>query len=279
MAKAFEGKAKCQIKFVKYSDDQLLPELLKKAESNIDVIVGIEPENSILLQASPLLLDIDQNFNFRNEIASYRTQKLVPIDWAPLTFIRHNKNAKSTKSVNKDVWQFENKSVSLQDPRVSTTGQQFLWWWDSQLKDFFNKSFLFSLTPSWSASYGLFQNQRVNATFSYLTSLLYEWDENPNKNFDILMDAKGHPVHVEYIAIHSQSSQKAKALELVSHFLSQEGQNLLMSKNYMYPAIKNVKLSENFKKLPSLTILPKSSYQNFIENKQNALDKWKKALK
>jgi len=140
------------------------------------------------------------------------------------------------------------------------------------------------VTSSWSSSYGLFQSGNVESTFTYLTSLIYEWEKDPNQEFEILTLKEGHPLQIEFVAINVKTLQKERAEKFVQFLLTQEGQKILINHNYMLPTVTHINLdgdnvkSKAWLSLPILPILKNSSLLKFQNQKVEALNQWKASL-
>ena len=136
-------------------------------------------------------LDISSHISvkWQDSVETYVSSKLVPIDWASLTIILHSKNKDSVELVDPKLLHklLAKKQLSLQDPRTSVTGLHFLWWWSEGLQKKHTKGTI-SLTSSIVVNFPMacLRSQRVIATFTYLTSLLYEWEKDPHKSFVIV---------------------------------------------------------------------------------------------
>ncbi len=256
--------------------------MLSKKNSVVDVVIGLDQTNLQELGNSRLLMSISElvEIEYLKDIKTYNTKRMLALDWSPLTLVRQGELAgELIKLIKPSSWVWERGNISLQDPRTSVTGLQFLWWWHNHFNKFFDKKSIHSLSASWSSSYGLFKTGRVDATFTYLSSLLYEWELNPKKKFQVLSDPNGHPLQIEFVAVANNSKNKENAVKLVKLILSESGQKLLVEKNYMFPVLANTSKFERLNLLPVLKTLDYSSFKSFYQNKEKALESWKKSIK
>ena len=154
------------------------------------------------------------------------------------------------------------KSFALQDPHSSSPGLQFLNWvkalkkqqtvkWLEQFRANIN-----SVSPSWSFSYGLFEKKQTPFVFSYLTSLAFHWQQpDGSSQFQVLQFPEGHPAQVEFVAIPANCRECDLAQKFVHELQSEWAQNLIMQKNFMFPARKGVTRGTIFERLPSLKVI------------------------
>ncbi|MCB0422411.1 MAG: thiamine ABC transporter substrate-binding protein, partial [Bdellovibrionales bacterium] len=180
----FEKICDCTVEFVNAGDSALLLQKIKILEkTKIDFVIGFdqlslkEAEGEISWQ--PLLLD---HPNWAPEIPKVESEFFAPYDWSPLTFIYRKQEVSPQSSFFDFLKKSElTKGISLQDPRLSTPGQQFLLWAEylkrGSAEEFWSlmKPLVHSYSSSWSNSYGLFQRKKAKVTFSYLTSPIYHW--------------------------------------------------------------------------------------------------------
>lgn len=286
ISEAFRMQTGCRLSFIKFTENSKVKTYINDQKRDLDVIVGLDLLSLIEFQDLSAFVPYESfsQVDLVDSIKPYSSAYFVPIDWSPLTVIKSINKSKDNSNLSEVVilrniqdWHWGKDSLSLQDPRVSTTGLYFLWWWKQNLNKFFKFSSVQSLSPSWSASYGLFQTEKVSSTFTYLTSLLYEWEKNASKPFEILVDNSGHPLQVEFVVISKKSKNLATAQKFIDFLLSQQGQSLLVNKNYMLPSITGIESSLLVSRIPTVPLLGKTSLEEFLMQKQTVLQKWKKA--
>jgi ABC-type thiamine transport system substrate-binding protein len=152
LSEGYKTQSGCEIRYINFTDNFKAQKLLQ--QDSIDVIMGLD---LLSLQDFPIQNFLEySNFStisFQEEIKEYATTRWIPIDWSPLTIIKRKRTATEDKTVDKlyglsttplEEWNWKTTKLSLQDPRVSTTGLYFLWWWD--YSDPLKK--LFKINPS-----------------------------------------------------------------------------------------------------------------------------------
>ena len=147
------------------------------------------------------------------------------------------------------------KSIATQDPRTSSPGLQHLNWlkssayfhFPSDLKRYFNQ--VVQVAPTWAGAYQLFTDKKVDVVFSYLTSPVYHWVNESDKDIIALSFEEPHPVQIEYMGIVATCPNCKMAQKVISFFQSQTAQKIIMEKNFMYPILPSVVLGTHFEKL------------------------------
>jgi thiamine transport system substrate-binding protein len=180
-------------------------------------------------------------------------------NWAPMTFI-YRKNQMKPFETLKDLY-VSPKSLSLLDPRTSTPGYIFFHWILQKLgvagtQDFFkniSKSII-TVSPSWSAGYGLFSKGQALTVFSYITSPVYHWVEESNSNYQPMYLKEPLPYHMEYYGVLKACRNCKEAMEFYNFLVSPEAQKIIMHKNYMFPVIRGLKEDTEFSKIQSVSL-------------------------
>jgi len=254
----FEKQNIFKIEFVEISDMAMAIQKInfENESSTADVVLGLDQFDIVRVANKIRWRDLDRGatINFVNNIVSAANEKtFIPYDWAPMSFIVHKgrqNNISSLKDLLKP--EFQGK-IALQDPRTSSPGLQFLVWvFESYpadeavryLKSMMKQAHSFS--PSWSASYGLFKNNQADLVFSYVTSPVYHLIEEKNNEFLSLETQEPLPVQVEFAGIPATCKNCEAAEMFINFLLSREAQKIIMSKNYMLPAVDRVKEATPF---------------------------------
>lgn len=288
LVKIFEQDCHCTVNMIDAGDaGTLLQRLVLEKNLPADLVVGLdqlslEKAQSVIqwqsikfekVKWSPLLPD------------NSKLTEFLPYDYAPLTFI-YRKGEIEPPTQFEDFKKPEyHKSMAFQDPRTSTPGLQMLLWMAKPVeKDQFRgylKSLMPSvkkLSPSWSASYGYFQQKKVKLVFSYVTSLVYHWKQKNQEMYQGAVFPNGHPVQIEYFGIPKSCRHCDLAKRFAALMLSPQGQKLIAEKNYMLPVTDEVKLDPVFSRLPKLKILPLDYTRSLMAEKNFYIDQWYAAI-
>lgn len=156
------------------------------------------------------------------------------------------------------------RRILLEDPRTSSPGLAFLLYTREVLKsspsewmDFWKRlrSQWLTLTPSWSAAYGLFASGEAPLVWSYTTSQAYHREHGDREGrYQALLFDEGQPLQVEGAALvrgsFQSERQRALAREFLNFLISPEAQAILASRNWMLPVRRGVSLPSAFRGLP-----------------------------
>lgn len=275
LVKQFEEACQCQVEFVTAGDGGLLLERLKMTQTraHFDLVLGLDQfwANKALKEwqwRSPSLSLPSQKWalplqNFMTEAMQGTAWPFVPFDYAPMTFIYRKSDVPSPPRSFEDLLDPRFKSsLSLQDPRSSSPGLQFLSW-VHQIKKENTLAYLknlrpsiHSVSPSWALSYGLFKKEQSQFVFSYLTSLAFHQRVEKDPRYSAVSFDFGHPLQVEFIGIPEGGQHYELAQQFIEFLLKPSSQKMLAAKNFMYPARSDVYLEELFHGLPDLKVLP-----------------------
>ena len=208
LKKEFEKKCSCQIQYKNAGEAGLIVKKLQLG-AKADVVMGLDQFNIQGLSDSLSWKKVEVIKNWNRHVSPIKN--FLPYDWSPMTFIYRKGEVPPPLSWSQLLSNNKYK-ISLQDPRSSTPGLQFLWWIynlndnsndNDNSKSIDNKTVTtladsprsgdndnsllhklkalhqtnYRISPSWSTAYGLFKSGKTNMVFSYLSSLLYHWNE------------------------------------------------------------------------------------------------------
>lgn len=280
----FKKDCLCKVEVSSVVDSGLLLERLRLAskDDGFDLVIG--PDQILIEKAKefswrqlgPDLGEVDE------ELKSSANDNWLAFDWSPLTFIyRKDEVTPATNFMDLLVDSPANK-VSLEDPRTSALGQQFLLWLLSttgEIEEFSRVVHQLSkdkikIAPTWSISYSAFRQKQTQYVFTYLTSLIFHWETEKNENFQAHVFSKGHPFQVEYLGIPGNARNIELAEKMIKLILSDEGQKVIMERNFMLPVRKKLKAGTAYEKLPDVKLLDANSVRRDISILQSAQEIW-----
>jgi thiamine transport system substrate-binding protein len=281
----FEKTCDCQLEYLDSGDINLLLQRLKMEGSGLgaDVVLGLDQydlekaQNGFewkKMDVGPLELNEDiQPWAVKNQFVAY--------DWGILSFVVRRSEIKQLPSSVDDLLRDEFKGkISLEDPRTSTPGLQFLLWLIQTKGEEETFHFLKQLdpqligyAPSWSAAYGLFQKGQAKAVFSYVTSPVYHLVQEKTTDVIALELKEQHPVQIEFVGQPAQCRSCDLGQQFVKLMLRKEGQKTIMEKNYMFPVLKNVKEGTPFESVPRVKILDSNVIPSIAE-RERILKRW-----
>ncbi len=281
LKKAFEKICDCRVKWIKVPDSTLFVQRLslRKDGFKTDVVLGLDQISLKLAKTLPWKKTRVAPSIFIPLAREFLSDSFVPYNWSPMSFISRQK----TKVLGlEDLLNKEfQHNISLPAPRVSTVGFQFYYWiwlvFKEKTGEFLKslKNQLYGLPSSWSTSYALFQRGHVALSFSYLSSLLYHLEQN-QKDFYFVSFREGHPFQVELAGVSGFCRECKLAGDFIHFLLKPDTQNILKTKNYMFPVIAS--LSED-SLLPEGNLIRYNQLNIFLEEKKKRLWEWEKWMK
>lgn len=263
----FKQKTNIDVDFIDVGEAGIIIQriLLEKENPKVDLVLGLDQFQTDSNITKELFLELPprtEQFDEALPLEKIKVGPFVAYNWAPMTFIfrdsdKNNLPQKLEEFASKNF----NEKIILFDPRTSSPGFIFFNWivqryGEKSAVDFIDrlKKYIHTVTPSWSAGYGLFKKKQSSYVFSYLTSPVYHWIEEKNFDFQPLYMDEGLPYHIEYTAIARSSKNLENSKQFLEFILSSEAQEILLNKNYMLPVVANVSMNKEFKKLKKVKL-------------------------
>lgn len=283
LKQAFEKSCDCRVEYVDGADSTILFQRLKsEAKTGADLVIGLdqfdlEQANSLFEWKAINTPGIEFDEPVKGALSN---APFVPYDWGVLAFVMRQSQLtqlpRSLEDLLSPAWKGQ---ISMQDPRTSTPGMQFLFWL-IQLKgeegafEFlknFNKQ-VKAYSVSWSSAYGLFTKGQTKTAFSYITSPIYHLIEEKDSDVIAAEFQEGHPLQYEFMGIPTLCKQCDLADKFAALILSKEGQKIIMEKNYMFPVVKSVTEGTPFANIPPLKSFPINIPK--IVDRERILKRW-----
>ncbi len=254
----FEKTCNCKLEYIEGSDSGILLQRLKiEGESlGADVVVGLDQFDisKAATEQNWRKLSIQGVDTYDHVRATFKNGYFIPYDWGVLSFISRKGELTTYPQNIDDLLEKEYfRRISLQDPRTSSPGMQFLYWvlkvkGEEEGFNFIKKmnDQVHSYSPSWSTSYGLFTNKQSSLVYSYTTSPLYHKIEEKNDSYISLPFQETLASQYEFVGVPNFCKNCQLAEKFVNMMLSEEGQKILMTKNYMMPVRKGVAEGTDF---------------------------------
>jgi thiamine transport system substrate-binding protein len=251
IAKLFEAKFPGAKVILLQADDAGL--LLAKLQSfPADIVLGFD-------QLGKRLAEKKQKWRAHGidpAVARFSDHQFVAFDWAPLGFIYRVEEIEPPIDFADLLSPRFAETISLQDPRSSSPGFQFVNWLVLEMGEDAAFEFLRKLKPnvhstsgSWSQAYGLFTRGLSKLTFGYATSILYHRLSEKDDRYKFISFSVNHPVQVEYAAIADKCHNCDLASQFLKFLLAPEAQASLMNKNWMLPVDDSVAKGTPFEEI------------------------------
>ena len=285
LAKEFEEETGIKIKWLDAGNAGQILEQLKKNENSVDVVLGLD---LIAMHEAKKVLQWKKlnryNTYFSRELPSgVIFDQFLPIDWSPMTFVYKKKMATPPQRLEDLLNADFANSLGLQDPNISSTGFYFLAWIMSvkgeekgfeYIKNL--KSSIRVVSPSWSASYGLFKNNLVPLVFTFFTSPIYHHLNEKDFSYQPIYFDEPLIYNVEYAAVPATCSACEDAQLFVEFLLRMSSQRTIMEKNYMLPVVEGVRKGTAFDFSKNIQLIKPNAFLKTIDSKEKILNQWNK---
>ncbi|MFA6856754.1 MAG: thiamine ABC transporter substrate-binding protein [Treponema sp.] len=263
IAKDFETATGFKVTYVNCGDGaQILSKaLLEKESPRSDVLLGLD-NNLIDKARSEKILAEYKPKNADNIIpeglhkALGKDWLLTPYDYSQFALIYDTQSDVPAPESLEDLTKPEYaKKVILMDPRTSTPGLGFLAWTLAVFGDGYArywkalKPSILTMSPGWSAGYGLFTAGEAPLVISYMTSPAYHVYAEKTTRYKALVFAEGHVQQVEGAGITRGALNGKGARAFMDYLISDAAQNVIPLTQWMVPADKNITLPDCYKKV------------------------------
>lgn len=251
---AFEKKCECSLKFVVVdSSATLLSRIQLEGEhSSADVVLGLDA--NFITTAEKTGLIAKHGVAPKGLSIAWDSKTFLPFDYGYFAFIYDSKKIEKPPRSFAELLDSDLKII-IQDPRSSTPGLGLLLWVKSVFGDGAGdawrklKDKIVTVTPGWTAAYGLFLDGEADMVLSYSTSPAYHMiNENENR-YKAATFADGHGVQVEVAAVLKNSDAPRLARDFMKFILSDDFQGAIPTGNWMYPATRSITLPAAFDNL------------------------------
>ncbi len=279
MAELFKEKTGLTVNFVDCGDavQAFNRAVLEKDSPNADIVLGID--NNLADEAKKSELFISY---IPKEASNLVSEDLVndlggswiltPFDYSHFAIIYDTASSipepEHLSDLTKDIYR---KKIILMDPRTSTPGLGFLAWTVSEWPETYNeywealKPNILTMTPGWSAGWGMFLAGEAPLVVSYTSSPAYNVEIENDMRYKALIFSEGHVQQVEGAGILKSAQNMSGAKKFIDFLISREAQELIPLTQWMYPVNKNVRLPESYNiaaPVPEKTLLTDSKNTN-----------------
>lgn len=252
----FEKSNNCKIKVMKFTDAGKIATRLKLEQRRPggDIVIGLNQtlalktkKDGLLLSYKPKNLDsiTDKKLIYDKEFYT------IPYDFGALAFICNYEKMNSKPSSFEEFAALD-KAVIIQDPRISSTGQDFLLWTIAVYKDKWtefwkkNKKSILTVTPGWDEAFSKFEAGEAPVMVSYATDGAYSYYNYKSFKYNAVIPKEGAYYQIEGAGIVKNTKNPELAKKFMEYLLSDSFQNEIPLNQWMYPVTK-VKLPEAFK--------------------------------
>ncbi len=263
IAKDFETATGFKVTYVNCGDGaQILSKaLLEKDSPQSDVLLGLDNNligkartEKVLADYKPK--DADKIIREGLHEAFGKDWILTPFDYSQFALIYDTQSNVPAPASLEDLTKPEYaKKVILMDPRTSTPGLGFLAWTVAVFGDGYAdywkalKPSVLTMSPGWSAGYGLFTAGEAPLVISYMTSPAYHVYAENTERYKALVFAEGHVQQVEGAGVTKGAPNEKGARAFIDFLISDTAQNVIPLTQWMIPANKNIVLPDCYKEI------------------------------
>ena len=259
--KLFEAKTGLKITWVDCGDGvQVLSRaVLEKDNVQADVILGLDNNISkkaldagVLSKYKPAnadkLIPADVTAQLSDDWS------LTPFDYSHFAMIYDTQSKVPAPTCLDDLLNpVYEKKIILMDPRTSTPGLGFVAWtvavYGDKVVDYWKalKPNILTMSPGWSAGYGLFKKGEAPLVISYTTSPASHVEYDNTDRYIAPVFEQGHSIQVEGAGILNNAPNRKGAELFMDFLISDEAQSVIPLTQWMNPANKNVELPNSYK--------------------------------
>ena len=252
---AFEKKNNCTVKIVRFADaGNILARIkLEKKNPSADCVLGLTQPLVILAKKNALLSPYrSKNLSrvSRSELL-FDPEYAAPFDYGALAFVYQPEKLKTAPASFADFAAMK-KSIILEDPRASSTGQDFLLWtiavygkeWKGFWKGF--KPAVLTVAPGWGEAFAKFEAGEAPVMLSYATDGAYAWHNYKSTKYRACIPSEGAFIQVETACVLKGAKNRELAEKFADFMLDEEVQKEIPLNQWMFPAAKTA-LPEAFK--------------------------------
>jgi len=282
----FEAQCGCDIAFVGVDDGvALLSRLrLEGGSSPADVVLGLDLNLVAEADAEGLVVPHGLVLPEFDLPIAWEDENFIPYDWGHFAFVYDSTVIDAPPASLRDLVEFSDVEILIQDPRTSTPGLGLLLW----IRQVYGEAApgawallqprIVAVTSGWSEAYGMFREGEAPMVLSYTTSPAYHRIAEDDHRYQADEFAEGHYLQIEVAGITATSDTPELAREFLEFLLSPAFQSTIPTTNWMYPAIiPDDGLPEGFS-APSESISLIYPPTTVRENRQAWIDEWLTAM-
>ncbi|MCF4099710.1 thiamine ABC transporter substrate binding subunit [Maritalea mediterranea] len=242
----FEQNCNCEVDFVA-ADSSI--SALRKAQlegptTEADIILGLDTSVAAEARNTQLFTDHNVDLSALELPVDYASDKFVPFDYGYFAFVYDSSKIDNPPSSFEDLAAMDEEfKIAIQDPRSSTPGLGLVLWMKAAKGDQAEELWrdiapnILTVTKGWSEAYGLFLEGEVDMVLSYSSSPSYHRIAEEEDKYLAAQFEEGHYVQIELAGILESSDQKELANQFLDYLVSQDGQAIIPTTNWMFPVV------------------------------------------
>lgn len=246
LSEAFEPICGCKLNWI--AADSSIGTLrrvqLEGPTTEADLIVGLDTAVAGEARATGLFADHGLTLDALALPGEWTDAQFVPFDYSHFAFMYDTDNTTTPpKSFEELIALPDDFKIVIQDPRSSTPGFGLVLWikaaYGDRAAEIWKglKPHILTVTRDWSESYSLFLDGESDMVLSYTTSPSYHIIEDGDETIKAALFEEGHYPQIEVAGILKSSDQQDLAKQFLGWFVSEEGQKIIPTTNWMFPVI------------------------------------------
>jgi thiamine transport system substrate-binding protein len=293
MMKTYMSKSQdCDLTVRTFEDTGLMYNQLLQERSKpvADIVLGLDNVDVVRAKADKLLQPYKPAMadKIRDGLVFDNSFYLTPFDYGFITFNYDSSKIKDVPTTFDELLSPKYKQkIVIENPMTSSPGQAFVFatiakYGEAKYLDFWKKfkTNLLTMTPGWSAAYGMYTNGEVPMVLSYGTSPVVHLIYDKTEKYKAVALEDSAWAQIEGVGIATGTKNLAMSKKLIDYILGTDFQTALQEQQFMYPVREDVKLSPNFRVAVSAkNILNKKiSVEKIAANRDKWLKDWEKVM-
>ncbi len=282
----FEEENNVDVKFVKFegANTILTRLLLEKRKPKADVVLGLAQstfakakKEGLLAQYKPVGAEkIVENFVDKDYYGTL-------FDYGGLAIIYDSETMENPPKTFEEITKYEDILI-IQDPRTSSTGQDFLLWtialYGDEWQEFWRrlKPAIKTVTPGWSGSFGKLTAGEAPMMVSYASNEAYSHEYYGGTKYLTIIPEEGGYVQVEASGLVNKKKINDLSKKFIDFTLTDDFQKEIPLKNWMLPAT-SVELPKSFEHYKTSEKYLSIENDKLVENLEKWLEEWEEIIK
>lgn len=287
-SKPFEEKNKIDIKFVEFDGSATIVSrlLLESKNPKADVVIGLTQSTLVTAKKNKLLTKFKpvNSKNLRKDALPIDNDYYASLfDYGGLAIIYDSEKLKSPPKTFAEITKLKNVLI-IQDPRTSSTGQDFLLWtialYGNKWQDFWKslKPSIKVVTQDWSEGFDKILAGEAPMMVSYASNEAYSFEYYGGTKILTIIPNEGGYQQREGTALVTKRDIKKSAKDFIEFTLSNEFQKTVPLNNWMLPAT-NVSLPKSFTHYKHSKKYVSVSNNDIDKNLEKWLKEWASIMK
>ncbi|WP_439271511.1 thiamine ABC transporter substrate binding subunit [Pseudochrobactrum sp. HB0163] len=283
----FEKSCNCTVDLVAIADGVALLNRLKlegKA-TKADIVLGLDTNLISDAKATGLFAPHGLGAIKSNVPDNFQDDVFLPYDYSYFSVIYDSEKLKNPpKSMAELIDGDSSEKIILMDPRTSTPGLGMMLW----IKDLYGDQAaekwqqlskrVLTVTPGWSAGYGLFTKGEAPMVLSYTTSPAYHIAYDKTERYKAIAFEEGNYLQIELAGQTVNGAKNPRAAEFMKFITTPGFQDVIPETNWMYPAFNtSAPLSPAFDTLPKPAKSLLINAETVAQNRKAWVDEWLRA--